>query len=88
MRKRRKPYRWYHRNGLVRRILRGMTVTAACLAVAGWGLMQLVTEPMPDYSDYIRENQAELSSGIWVSQEEYEEIMAEKAAYMERIAKE
>lgn len=65
-----------------------MTVMAVCLVVAGWGLMQLVIEPMPDYSDYIRENQAELSSGIWVSQEEYEEIMAEKAVYMERIEKE
>lgn len=70
-------------------ILQGIVGTGVCIGMVGWLLIAWLTEPMPDWSEYINEHhigQVEISEGYWMSQEDYKDYEAERAAYLESEA--
>lgn len=71
------------------KILQGVVETGVCIGMIGWVLIAWLTEPMPDWSEYINEyhiGQVEISEGYWISQEDYEDYKIERAAYLESEA--
>ena len=59
------------------------------IGFVGWLMVACATEPVPAHSEYINENhigQVEIAKDYWVSQEHYEEIVAERKAYLESEA--
>lgn len=70
-------------------ILQSLVVASVWIGFMGWLVVTCVAKVMPDYSKYMDEHhigQVEISDGYWVSKEHYEEIVAERAAYLESEA--
>lgn len=70
-------------------ILQSLVVASVWIGFMGWLVVTCTAKAMPDYSKYMDEHhigQVEISDGYWVSKEHYEEIVAERAAYLESEA--
>lgn len=80
---------------ILKRKLKNLAVNTACVlgivAMFGGLFIAWVTEPMPDWSSYIEENHigmTEVSDGVWLTGEEYEQMDKERQAYQESEATE
>lgn len=80
---------------ILKRKLKTFAVNAACtlgvVAVFGGLFIAWASEPMPDWSSYIEENHigmVEVSDGVWLTNEEYEQMDKERQAYQESEAAE
>ena len=70
-------------------ILQKIVAAGVLIGFVGWLMVACATEPVPAHSEYINENhigQVEIAKDYWVSQEHYEEIVAERKIYLESEA--
>lgn len=70
-------------------ILQKIVAAGVLIGFVGWLMVACATKAMPDYSKNMDEHhigQVEISDGYWVSKGHYEEIVAERAAYLESEA--